>query len=186
MKLDKASIITIVILLLVIAGAVYFVWFSNTAQEKKLDALPNDNFNKVVRSVNLTDLDDRPVSLADYQGSVIVVNTWASWCPFCTQELPDFETLASEYKEKGVVVIAINRAESKLQIQAYLNTLPSFSNTIVLQDVGDSYYKFIGGFSMPETVFYDTDGTVVVHKRGFMRLEEMRQQLETVLNLAAE
>lgn len=174
MKLDKASLITIIVIAIVILGAAYFVWFSDTARERKLDALPTDNFNSIARAINLTDLDDNPVSLSDYRGSVLVVNTWASWCPFCVQELPDFQKLAAEYPEQDVVVLAINRAESKPQIKSYLNTITELNNLIILQDQSDTYYKHIGGFSMPETVFYDTDGNVVVHKRGFMKLDEMR------------
>ena len=181
MKTDKASVGTIIIIILVIIGAAYYVWFSNSAKERQLDNLPADNFNKTLGTVTLTDLDDNPVSLSDFNGSVLAVNTWASWCPFCTQELPDFQTLASEYKDKNVIVIAVNRAESKPQIQAYLNTLPNMSDLQILQDKTDSYYKFIGGFSMPETIFYNTEGNVVTHKRGFMKLDEMRTLVEQAI-----
>jgi len=186
MKFDKSSIITISVILVIITGAAYYVWFSNAAQERKFETLPADNVNKAAKQVSLTNLNDNPVSLSEYQGSVLVANLWASWCPFCTQELKDFETVAGEYKDKGVVVVAINRAEPKLQLQSYLNTLMEFENLVILQDKNDTYYKFIGGFSMPETIFYDRAGNVVNHKRGYIKLEEMRTNLDSILNADIE
>ncbi len=186
MKLDRTALTTIIIILIIIAGAAYYVWFSGAAEDRQMAALPTDNFNKAAQSINLTNLDDNPVELKDFRGKVLVANSWASWCPFCATELKDFESLASEYKDRGVVVLAINRAESKPQIQAYLNTLSNLDNLVILQDKEDSYYKFIGGFSMPETIFYDTKGNVVFHKRGFMKLEEMRSNIESTLNVGQE
>ena len=53
-------------------------------------------------------------------------------------------------------------------------------------DAADHLYGQIGGFSMPETIFYDTEGNVVVHKRGFMDLNEMRTHTEKALLISDE
>ena len=47
-------------------------------------------------------------SLADYQGQVVLVNLWATWCPPCKEEMPDLQSFYDRHKEQGFVVIAIN------------------------------------------------------------------------------
>lgn len=181
MKLHTSAIITIIIMLSVVLSAVYFVWFSPAAQEKKLTELPDDNINKLSNSLQLTDLFDTPVSLKDFKGSVLVVNSWASWCPFCATELPNLEKLAAQYQSQSVAIIAINRAESKPQIESYLSTLPPLPNVLILQNSDDSYYKSSGGFSMPETVLYDQLGNVVVQIRGIFAVEDLQSRIDDLL-----
>jgi len=128
-----------------------------------------------------TDLSGNPFSFDAYRGKVRVVNSWASWCPFCTEELKNFETLAQEYAEQDVVVIAVNRKESKERAQAFLDTLGDFTYTKFAIDLTDAFYKSIGGFSMPETVFYDAQGNIVLHIRGLIDIEDMRQYTEKAI-----
>lgn len=186
MNINKTTFITFTILLVLLSAAAYLVWFSPSAKERKISALPDDNFNKVSQSLELTDLNGTPVALKDFRGSTLVVNSWASWCPFCIQELPDFERLSQEFADANVKVLAVNRAESKVQIESYLRTLQSFESMLILQDTNDTLYRAMGGFSMPETVFYDTTGNVVFHKRGFMNYEEMKIHLNQALNTEVE
>ncbi len=51
-----------------------------------------------------------------------------------------------------------------------------------LLDSKDAFYKSIGGFSMPETLFADADGNVIVHKRGPMALDEMIDKVNSIIN----
>jgi len=111
-------------------------------------------------------------SLSEFQAPLTIINVWASWCPFCVEELPDFARIAAEFPEVPVVVI--NRAEPVTQAQAFLETLELNDSLQVLFDLDDLFYRSIGGFGMPETVFVASDGTILRHKRGAMSLEEMR------------
>ncbi|QSH39115.1 TlpA family protein disulfide reductase [Candidatus Kaiserbacteria bacterium] len=114
-------------------------------------------------------------TLEQYKAPVVVINAWASWCPFCVEELPDLALLADEFPE--VPVIAINRGESSADAQDFLKTLTLSDKLHILFDPQDSFYRFIEGFGMPETVFVDEEGTVLFHKRGVMSLQEMRDTI---------
>ncbi len=46
--------------------------------------------------------------LADYQGKVVLLNFWATWCPPCREEMPAMERLYQRYKDRGVVVLAVS------------------------------------------------------------------------------
>ena len=175
--MDRSSIITGIVLLSIVAG-VAFIAFT-----RSIDDAPQNtqlSFSNEVDSV-FTDLAGEPVDLSQFDNTVRVVNSWASWCPFCVNELPDFDELASGYDREDVVVIAINRKEPTKTVQSYLETIESLPHVTLLLDPTDSFYSSIGGFAMPETIFYNRDGEVVVHKRGFMKLEEMRRHTEAAL-----
>lgn len=47
------------------------------------------------------------VRLSDYEGKVVVLNFWASWCPPCRREMPAFEKTWREYEAKGVVFVGV-------------------------------------------------------------------------------
>lgn len=123
-------------------------------------------------SIELTDYAGNSVSLAEYRGKPLVINAWAAWCPFCRQELPDFAALQGEFAD--IAVIAIDRAESKDVAKGYTDQLGISEKMILLLDPGDGFYKNIGGFSMPETIFVDSHGAIVFHKRGPLTLDEMK------------
>lgn len=123
--------------------------------------------------IELFDYDGRETTLAAYRGKPLVINSWATWCPFCRQELPDFARLQEELGESAVV-IAIDRAERAESAQSYTDGFGITSKMTFLVDPDDAFYRNIGGFSMPETLFVDAEGVIRFHKRGPMTLEEMR------------
>lgn len=52
----------------------------------------------------LPDIDGKPHSLADFKDKVVVIDFWASWCPDCRREIPDFQELHSRYSSKAVFI----------------------------------------------------------------------------------
>lgn len=141
-------------------------------EEQKFDKVP---------SFSLLDYDGNEVSNKDFEGKILVVNSWATWCPFCVNELPDFGELQEAFEDE-IVVIAINRSESTTKAKNYSDDLNVTSKFIFLQDPKDSFYKSIGGFAMPETLFVDSDGNIIIHKRGPMDVDEMKEKIDSIIN----
>ena len=129
--------------------------------------------------LTLIDYEGNNVALTDFVGKPLVVNAWAVWCPFCVKELSEFSLLQKEFPE--VVVIAIDRAESLNTAKSYTDDIGITQDLVFLLDPKDSFYKSIGGFSMPETLFVDKDGVIQDHKRGPMDLDEMKRRVEKIL-----
>lgn len=142
-----------------------------TRQEAQLEKAPN---------FSLQDYTGKTVNLSDFAGKPIVINSWAAWCPFCRKELVDFEAAQKEFGDT-VAFVAIDRAESRDIAKRYTDELGVTGGMILLLDPSDGFYQSIGGFSMPETIFVDADGTIVFHKRGPMDLSEIRERVQQLL-----
>jgi len=158
-------------------GVFYFVFVANDSNngvsENKSD------FEKIA-TLPLTDYQGNNVSLEAFRGRPLVINSWAVWCPFCREELPDFARLQKEFGD-DIVVIAIDRQETLGKAKGYTDELGITNDMLFLLDSSDSFYKSIGGFSMPETIFLNDNGEIVVHKRGPMGLDEMREHVAKII-----
>ncbi|QQR65249.1 TlpA family protein disulfide reductase [Candidatus Kaiserbacteria bacterium] len=129
-----------------------------------------------------TDLDGNPVKLSDFRGKPLIINSWATWMPFSKEELEALSTL-KESKGDALTILAINRMEDKAVIRAYLATYSiDDSKIIFLVDPADTFYKGVGGYAMPETVFYATDGVITVHTRGVLAPEDLKISAEALLD----
>jgi cytochrome c biogenesis protein CcmG, thiol:disulfide interchange protein DsbE len=62
-------------------------------------------------------------SLADYKGSVVLVNVWATWCAPCRIEMPSLEKLYREFGPKGLKIIGVNTHD-----EASDSTVRAFAN----------------------------------------------------------
>ena len=143
---------------------------------------PNNgsDFGKLAH-ISLTDYRGNNVSLEEFRGKPLVINSWAVWCPFCREELADFAALQKEFGNE-IIVIAIDRQEPLEKARGYTDELGITDDMLFLLDSSDSFYKSIGGFSMPETIFVNGAGEIVVHKRGPMELDEMREHTNKIIS----
>lgn len=176
------NIIIGVIVLVVLAGAIFI--FSGGSSDT---AAPGSGGGgaataqyDTVPHFALQDYNGNEVNPSLFEGKALVINSWAVWCPFCVDELPDFVKLQEEFRDE-IVIIAIDRAESLSKVKEYTDNLDITDDMIFLLDPDDSFYQSIGGFSMPETLFVDGEGNIRIHKRGPMRLEEMREKVNLIL-----
>lgn len=67
--------------------------------------------------------DDQVKQLSDYQGDVILLNLWATWCAPCLQEMPDLSRFQESYRDRGVSVITISD-EPRAVLQEFLERRP--------------------------------------------------------------
>ena len=58
-----------------------------------------ENEIEYFNNFTLLDLDKNEVSLSDFQGKIVVLNFWATWCPPCREEIPDFIEVNNLYKD---------------------------------------------------------------------------------------
>ncbi len=95
-------------------------------------------------------------NLADWKGSVVLVNFWATWCPPCVEEMPSMSRLQGRYKEQGLRVIAVDVDEPRATIDAFLRRLP-VDLPIALDPGGEAMRRW-KVFSFPTSFLVDRQG----------------------------
>lgn len=131
-------------------------------------------------SLVLKDLDGADVRLSTFKNDVLVAYVWASWCPYCADEIRHLAQLAQA--EGGRVrVVAINRGEPAAVAKDYLAQLEGVQPVVFLLDPEDAFFRQVGGYAMPETVFIRDRGEIVFHQRGPMKIDEVKTRLDELL-----
>jgi peroxiredoxin len=99
-------------LTLVLLGLIVYVWF-------RPPAWVSDE-SRAVPEVEAVLLDGRPISLEQLRGKVVLVNFWATWCPYCRHEMPDMERFHRDYRERGFEILALSQDEAPEPVRQFL------------------------------------------------------------------
>ncbi|PRY15070.1 thiol-disulfide isomerase/thioredoxin [Pontibacter ummariensis] len=67
------------------------------------------------QALRLSDLEGKPVSLADYEDKVLLVNVWATWCKPCIKEMPSLDALQQQHSDKLAVLTISDEDKDKLE-----------------------------------------------------------------------
>lgn len=131
----------------------------------------------------LKNLDDQRVKLSDFNGKVVMLNFWASWCGPCKAEMPSMEELYKEYRESGFEIVAVNLQESKATVEKFRDDY-GLTFPILLDQVG-SAGAIYGARSIPTSYFIDRNGNVISMTVGTREwaTAEFRSLLEKLLAL---
>ncbi len=121
----------------------------------KMDA---DNQLREKADFTLADLGGAKWTLKEQRGKVVVLNFWATWCPPCRKEMPDLETLYRQFKDQGLVILAISD-EDLGKVRPFISeqkvTYP------ILLDPGRKVNKLFQIEGIPKTFVYDRNGKLV-------------------------
>jgi thiol-disulfide isomerase/thioredoxin len=137
---------------------------------------------KPAPAVKLNNLQGEVVDIASHRGKdVVVLDFWATWCGPCRKLMPTLEKVATDYKEKGVVVYAVNQEEAPEEVKKFVADMKVGLN--VLLDADGAVSASYMAMSIPQTVVIDKAGNVSkVHVGLTPEYEaEMRQHLDGLL-----
>ena len=131
----------------------------------------------------LADMDGEQHRLADYAGKVVLVNFWATWCPPCRREMPALEALYLKYRERGLVVLAVNQWEDADHVFAYMGQLNVFPTFPVLFDPESRVSADYGVKGLPTSFLVDRQGRLVYRAIGGREFDhpDIERLLHTLL-----
>ena len=133
---------------------------------------------------SLTDLDGKPVRLADLRGKLVWLNFWATWCPPCQSETPVLRDTADTYRDRGLEIVGIAVQETTVDdVRAYAERY-GIDYTIAFDASADIFHLY-RVFALPTQVFIGPDGRILEVVNGPMSDADARSRVEAWLPPAA-
>ena len=116
------------------------------------------------------------VKLSDFFGKPIVLNFWASWCPPCKAELPDFEDAYKKY-DGEVVFLMVNMTDNQMEtVEVAKDFVKTHGYTFpVYYDVNYQAATVYGIRSIPQTYFINAEGEAVASATGMISAAQLEQ-----------
>ncbi|MGC6512102.1 MAG: TlpA family protein disulfide reductase [Parvibaculales bacterium] len=106
------------------------------------------------------------VTLADYRGTVVVLNLWATWCAPCREEMPSLDALQTHFAEAQVTVLALSLDRGKPDYPlAFLADL-GVEKLAFGHDPKSRSARALGAFGLPTTLVIDANGKEVARLLG--------------------
>lgn len=176
-KVHKRGITILCATIFLLGGMTYLF----VGQRSPFSGLQNDlKIIEPPETLPYTDLNGNVISLEDFKGKPLIVNSWASWSPFSKDELMLLNELKRQYGD-SLTILAINRMEDSTFAKSYLSTYGIAEDVVFIADQSDNFFKATEGYAMPETIFYRADGTIAMHKRGVLTKEELTSYTENIM-----
>ena len=98
------------------------------------------------------------------KGHVVLLQFWTTWCPYCRREQPIVDDLDKEFRDQGLVVLAVDVNESKKKVKQYLEQNPRSCRVVLTEDT--NLAAMYGANSFPIYVVIDREGNVVATQHG--------------------
>ncbi len=167
-----------VVAVVLIGGYFLFGRVESTATSAIKPGLPPVEASDAAPPFTLSDVQGRPVSLADFRGKVVVLDFWATWCPPCKREIPDFIDLQSEYSSKGLQIVGIALDEPQ-KVKEFAEQVGMNYSVLLGDDATAMEYGGISG--IPTTFVIDRTGKIVNRFEGYRPRSVFEQEIQKLL-----
>ena len=132
---------------------------------------------------SLADPDGVVHSISEWDGKLLVVNFWATWCPPCLEEIPGFIQLQTEFAARGVQFIGI-AMDSAENVRHFVNeqnmNYPSLVGQAEAIEIGKAYGNRYG--ALPFTVIISTDSKILHTHAGILEIAKAKKLINRFLN----
>ena len=121
------------------------------------------------------------VRLNNYQGKVILLNFWATWCAPCRKEIPWLIELYDEYRERGLVVLGVSIDESVPLVKPFVEQLQVSYPVLIgksREDVQEAFGPLLG---LPTSVLVTRNGTICTRHAGIASKAQLEREIEALL-----
>jgi thiol-disulfide isomerase/thioredoxin len=165
-----------------LAAAVAVVALALGAAAYYLDQNQTPDGGFQVLKMNLADADGRPQPMQQWDGKILVINYWATWCPPCLEEMPGFSRLHQQYSPKGVQFVGIGidvpdkirhfRDSKKISYSLLVGGMDAATTSVELGNKRQA---------LPFTALFDGRRQLVAVKLGRWQEADLERELQTLL-----
>ncbi|MCL6563618.1 MAG: TlpA family protein disulfide reductase [Firmicutes bacterium] len=176
-------------LLILAASALAVVWILRPVfapASPKASALPSASTEAAPLSVGqpapnftLTTASGQTVSLSALRGHPVILNFWATWCPWCKQEIPAFEALKRQYGSR-IALYGVDIQETPATVSGWLKSHPL--NYPILLDTSGGVAADYAVQAVPTTVFISPSGKIAaIHLGAFSDQQAMAPYVQSLV-----
>jgi thiol-disulfide isomerase/thioredoxin len=142
-------------------------------RDKPTEALP---------AFNLPDGSDKSHDISEWRGKILIINFWATWCPPCKKEIPEFIELQNQYSAQGLQFIGI-ALEDKESVSEYMKTVNFNYPVLIAEDQGIALAFKLGDHSgtVPFTIVVDQEGQIIYRHQGNFSKEQILDVITPLL-----
>lgn len=151
-----------------------------------LQQTQQDNVAVETPSVQLAfsfpDVNGQLQSVSQWQGKILVINFWATWCPPCLKEMPEFIQWQQAYQAEDVQFVGI-AIDDKQAVSEYLKTIPINYPILIAGDEGSQLSQQLGNIinAVPFTVIVNQAGLIVHRQPGELSKQQFLDVLQPLL-----
>lgn len=174
---SRTKVITLGLVLFI---AFFAVNMLNSKQDS-VSAKEGTSVGNNAPNFTLTDLSGKKVNLQDVIRSnrVTILNFWATWCPPCRSEIPEFIRFSQKYSRQQVTIIAVNLQEKTDEVRTFAQK-NGMNFPILLDQSGN-----VGGqyqiYAIPTTLFINNSGIIQYKIEGATTMSTLENNVNAML-----
>ena len=127
-------------------------------------------------------LDEFEQAMEQYQGKVVYLDFWASWCVPCRKSFPWMNAMQAKYKEEGLVILSVNLDAKASFAEVFLQE--TSANFAVIYDAKGKLAKKFQLKGMPSSYLFNRQGELISAHNGFNGKKQQKYEQEIVKALA--
>lgn len=181
MKIFTQAIVAGTVLLIIVVIGFYIFSNKSSTAPSAIGGIQPGAAAAIARA-SFYDLSEKVQPLAQWKGKVIVLNFWATWCPPCIAEIPEFIKIQKQYEKQGVQFIGV-AIDQKSKVAAFAQQT-GMNYPVLLGDLaGIDLAKRIGNAQggLPYTVIIDRSGQVASTQLGALSHDKLIQMITPLL-----
>jgi len=137
------------------------------------------NGKRITLDFSLPQVDGKPVDLKQFDGTVRIVDFWATWCPPCREAIPSLNELYRKYKDKGVSIVGISVDENPKVVRAFDGEMHIEYHSLMTNKKAEEAFGGIVG--LPTTFVLDRQGRIYRSYVGEVEKSTLEDDLRALL-----
>lgn len=183
--------ISLALMIVIVAGALFAYQTFTSKREAADSGLSETNPGQeenaeaelvLAENFMVYDIAGKEVNLSDFRGQPLVVNFWASWCPPCVWEMPDFNQVWRD-RQGDVMFMMVNVIDGKKETEKSGKEFfqeKGFSFPVYF-DIDQNAVETFGVYSYPQTFFIDKHGYFVAYAKGAIDAATLQEAIDMTI-----